>query len=383
MDMTSLRYQFLAREADNADTDRAPVAAPARGNKNYRVLKAVIKTVVREQAPFMLNKLVHRACSHIVYGTSAITVKTGADGMLRQVCVSTRGKLLGKLDYFVAAHEAGTRRGGHPPSSYLHDLIADKDLDERHKLRIVRQLIAQLPGDAVFGFAISPDARDFGVLKKAFGGAGFQILERATFNYVPPADGDLDDLIASMKSSRIRTALRAARQNLEVIEIPPEDLVRFNTANLEAAGKENYCSPPIDLALLTEAVNRNPPQARIIAARRRTLAPNHSQSSAIESAIAITWGTDGFCKLHRITYRRDAHRDATKRLILEAAAKAAELNKILDTDSATNGGKILYHRFGFTERTSHEFVRYPLRVLIGRGGGRVSRSGPSQRAALM
>jgi hypothetical protein len=282
--------------------------------------------------------------------------------MLRQIRVTKRGKLLGTLDYFAASDEVGAQRGGHPASSYLHDLIADKGLNEARKLRVVRQLIAQLPGNVSFGLAAAPHASDIEMLKKAFGGAGFKIWRQETFVYSPPTDGS--DLIASMKGTRIKSMLRAAQRDLDVIEISPAELVRFYASNLELTGRHNYCSPAIDVALLTDCLGRNPPQARVIAARLKPTEEN-PDPTRIEAAVALTWGEDRLCKLLRVTYHPDAHQHGTKLLILEGAATAARYGKQLDTDAATAGGKELYRRFGsFTEHTRHEFVRYPMRRYV-------------------
>ncbi|MBD9373612.1 hypothetical protein IB238_13375 [Rhizobium sp. ARZ01] len=320
------------------------------------------RRVLREQVQFALNKLVYSGISHIVHGTTAVTIDTGANGMLRQVRVMRHGTVVGALEYFAAADESGMRRGGHAPSSYLHRLVADKSADEKQKLRIVRQLIAQLPGNVMFGLIAGPHAKDIGILKRAFGGAGFRTWPQTTFGYSPPTDGD--DLIASMKGSRVRTMLRAAKRDLDVIEISPVEFVRFFVNNLEMAGERNYCSPALDQALLANAVSRNPPQARLIAARRKATAKDPHPNS-IEAAVALTWGGDGLVKLFRITYDPRGHQHGTKLLILEGCATAARNGMELDTDAATEGGAELYRRFGsFTAHTRHEFVRYSMRWYI-------------------
>ncbi|HBG17880.1 MAG TPA: hypothetical protein DDY32_00970 [Desulfobulbaceae bacterium] len=322
----------------------------------------ISKTIIREQAKFFFNKIRHGIFGHITHGTKAVNVDSGGDGVLRQVRILKAGKLLGQLEYFAAVNEEGVLRGGHPASSYLNDLVTDKCLDERQKLRVVCQLIAQLPGNVLFGLTASPFAKDLDVLKKAFGSAGFKIWPQATFIYSPPADGS--DLIASMKGARMRTMLRAANRVLDVIEISPEELVHQYVKNLEAAGKENYCSPAIDLALLKDGVDRDPPQARIIAARLKPT-PDNPYPTRIESAIALTLGDDGLCKLFRITYHQNAYKHATKLLVLEACAIAARYGKVLDTDAASKGGMVFYKLFGsFKESTRYEFVRYPIRFYI-------------------
>lgn len=319
----------------------------------------ISKTIIREQAKFFFNKIRHGCLDHIAHGTKAVNIASGADGVLRQIRILKAGKLLGQLEYFAAVNEEGVLRGGHPASSYLHDLVTDKFLNERQKLRVVCQLIAQLPGNVLFGLTASPHARDLDVLKKAFSSTGFKIWPQATFNYTPPADGS--DFIASMKGARMRTMLRAAKRVLDVIEISPEELVHHYVKNLETAGKDNYCSPAIDLALLKDGVNRDPPQAKIIAARLKPTFDN-PYPSRIESAIALTLGEDGLCKLFRITYHQNAYKHATKLLVLEACAIAARYGKVLDTDAATKGGMNFYKLFGsFRECTRYEFVRYPIR----------------------
>ena len=318
--------------------------------------------VLREQAQFAVNKLIYSRLSHIVHGTTAVTIDAGANGMLRQVRIMRRGTPVGVLEYFAAADETGMRRGEQPPSSYLHCLVADKNANERQKLRIVRQLIAQLPGNVMFGLIAGPHAKDIDILKRAFEGAGFRTWPQTTFIYSPPTDSS--DLIASMKGTRIRTMLRAAKRELDVSEISPAEFVRFFVCNRELAGGRNYCSPALDYALLADAVSRTPPQARLIAARRKATAEDPHPSS-IESAVALTWGGDGLVKLFRITYNPRGHQHGTKLLILEGCATAARNGMELDTDAATEGGRELYRRFGsFTAHTRHEFVRYSMRWYI-------------------
>ncbi|NLS08137.1 tyrosine-type recombinase/integrase [Rhizobium sp. P32RR-XVIII] len=328
------------------------------------------RRVLREQFQFALNKLIYSGFSHIVHGTTVVTIDTGANGMLRQVRVTKHGTLVGALEYFAAVDETGVQRGGHPPSSYLHSLVADPNADERQKLRIVRQLIAQLPGTVRFGLTAGPHAKDIEILKKAFNGAGFRTWPQTTFVYSPPTDGS--DLIASMKGTRIRTMLRAAERDLDVIEISPAEFVSFFVSNLELAGKRNYCSPALDYALLTDAVRRNPPQARLIAARRKATAEG-AHPNSIEAAVALTWGGDGLVKLFRITYNPCGHQHGTKLLILEGGVTAARNGMELDTDAATEGGREFYQRFGsFTAHTRHEFLRYSMRWYIHQTAARVS-----------
>lgn len=334
-----------------------------------RTARAQIR-FIREQLLFPLNKAIYFRLSHVVEGTAAATIKTGANGLLRQIRITRCGKVIGELEYFAGVDENGMRRGGHPPCSYMHDLIVDQAATERQKLRIVRELIAQLPGNALLGLTAGPHAHDLAILRRAFAGAGFRTWPQTTFIYSPPAGGDL---IASMRGARIRTALRAARRELDVIDISPAEFVRFFTRNLERAGKQNFCSPAIDLALLSEGVQRDPPQARLLAARRKATEEN-PHPSRIESAIALAWGDDGLVKLHRITYPLRGHPHATKLLILEGCATAARYGKELDTDAATEGGKELYRRFGsFTPHMRHEFVRYPLRWYIQRAFPAIAR----------
>lgn len=314
--------------------------------------------VLREQLRFALNKLIHSALSHILYGTAPVIREIGADGILREIQIVRRGTVVGALEYFAAKDERGTWRGGHAPCSYLHRVITDNSASDRQKLRITRQLIAQLPGNVLFGLTAGPHAEDIEILKRAFQGAGFRTWQQTTFVYSPPNDSG--DLIASMKGARLRTALRAARRDLDVIEISPTQFIRYFVDNLQRAGKRNYCSPSLDHALLSDAVNRQPPQARIVAARRKGVEEN-TLESRLESAIALTWGGDGLVKLFRVTYDPCGHPHGTKLLILEGAETAACQGMHLDTDAATEGGKTLYQRFGsFRAHTRHEFVRYPL-----------------------
>ncbi|WDR01291.1 hypothetical protein PSQ19_10575 [Devosia algicola] len=327
--------------------------------------------VVREQCRFALNKAIYSRFNPIVQGTTAITLNAGPNGILRQIRITKQGTLIGMLEYYAAVDEAGARRGGHPPSSYLHNLVVSKSATEAQKLRIVRQLIAQLPGNVTFGLTAGPHAKDIDILKRAFAGAGFRRWAQTTYVYSPPTDGS--DLVASMKGKRIKSMLRAAKRDLDVIEISPTEFVRFFVRNLEAAGKHNHCSPAIDHALLTNAITRNPPQARLIAARRKPTAEN-PHPKRFESAIALTWGNDGLVKLFRITYGRNAHQHGTKLLILEGGATAARLGKKLDTDAGTEGGGELYRRFGsFIAHTRHEFVRYPMRQYIQKSYPRIAR----------
>ncbi len=271
------------------------------------------------------------------------------------------------LQYYAGIDEKGVHRGGNLPWLYTGELYAGAG-----KQAALRHTLARLPGNVSFRFIMNPRIRDIASLKSGFEKSGFVYSNQKTFIYNPPKDGT--DPLAQMKADA-RNKINAAKRDLEIVAMGTEEYFKFYRENLAAAGKDSYFNLNIDCALVKEGVKSSPPQAYIIATRKKP-APDGG-TFPIDAAIVLTGGADGYMKLLRITYRRDgAHKHAVKFLVYEAARRAAGMGLMLDTDCFTPGAEALYSRFGiFTLETRHEFQRKTMATLLCR------LRGPARKAA--
>ena len=281
--------------------------------------------------------------------------------------VSAKTPFLANIDalqFYVGRDEDGVLRGGCPHWAYLQNLC-DPRLSDQEKFKKLCKNLADLPGNVAFAFKASPDLKDSNIVRAAFGKAGFANIQRKTYLFRGNAvDGDP---IAKLKSDA-RNKVNKARRDLETCSMSVDEFFAFYSENLvNYDGKKSHFYLNIDHDMMKKGYNN----LEIIAVRRKT--EEGKEISPIEAAILCGWDADGYYKLMRITYRRDAamnngiepHQHAIKMLVVEAMARATQMNMVLDVDGATPGGGTVYQRFGVFEEVLHdEFKRKTAQTFI-------------------
>jgi hypothetical protein len=265
---------------------------------------------------------------------------------LSEARVATEGATF-RLPYIVTRYGHGIRRGSQYPWLFLDDPA--HGTDARLKATILRKLLAQLPANVSFNFALSPNLSETDLVVQIYKSAGFKILHSETLTYTPPAEHG--DLIDTFSGKSIKGTLRRARRDMEIVEMSPSDFVHFHEMNIESVGKTSHRDFDADRFLLEEGLSQK--KARILAARRKPTAENPGPFP-MDAALACVWdSSNGFYKLWRLTYRvgrsdgaSEPHPDASKFLILAAMEDAAAKKLVLDTDGYTPGLEKLYATFG-------------------------------------
>ena len=250
----------------------------------------------------------------------------------------------GSLPYCMGRDSRKIMCGVQPAWMYLRDF----SLVGTQKFAIIRRLLAQLPGGATFHFSFQIDLPDAALVRRAFAGAGFKIMDFETYAYTPPSGQT--ELIDTLSGKSIKGTLRRARRDLEIVEISVRDYFRFQRANLAASGKKNNRNDNLDQLMVEEAVRRK--CGRILAARRRST-DAHPGPHPLDAASICLWEQSaGLLQLWRLTYREHSysslmpHVDASKLLILAAMQDAADRKMTLDTDGYTKGIAKTYALFG-------------------------------------
>lgn len=269
---------------------------------------------------------------------------------------------VGSLQYYVGRDEQGILRGGNPHWRYLQDVCTPFQSDEQKYKNLCREL-AQLPGNVAFAFKASPDLRDAHIVRAAFLKAGFTNIPRKT--YLFDGTADREDPIKKIKSDA-RTKVNSARRDLELTTMSVDEFFAFYNENLQIDGKKSHFFLNIDHDMIRKGKN-----IEIIAVRKK--AADDGTTYPIEAAMLCGWDDDGFYKLMRITYRRDAehnagnapHKHAIKMLAVETMKRASEKGMLLDVDGATPGGVTVYQRFGVFQEVLHdEYKRKTVQTLF-------------------
>lgn len=329
------------------NTDQAAQAKKSGVNFFGKRFVALIANSFVGEVKFRLNKLAYSASTQKIASGDAQTLA------------------IGKLDLFAGRDENGRLRGGDLPWKYMQG-VTDGVITDREKREQLARTLAQLPSNMSFTFKADPKLRDQEIVRAAFARAGFVNEGRTTLIYTGEPGSDAID---RMKSDA-RTKIRKGRKELEFTEMNVDDFFDHYRANL--GDRKSHFFLNIDQQLLRKAVTSNPPQAEIIAVRRKDDTSNDPR--AIEAAAIISTGADGYCKLLRLSFRRVAendglpppHQQALKVLVVEAMNRAASRGLPLDVDGFTPGGSTVYERFGVFEKVEQDqFARTTASVAVG------------------
>ncbi len=262
------------------------------------------------------------------------------DEDIREFTVRQEGVVVGRLPFVVVTDRIGNRLGFPPIWSRLGGPMVSQELDRQEKRAVLSRLLAQLPRSISFKFVCSASGGDVDLIRQAFLAEGFDHRVETTYVQLPQDPGILGRL-----NAKHRGHIRRADRDLEVVQIGADPFIEFYQANLKAAGKDSYASMKNARDLIAIGQDRETPQVRAYAARRK------SPGAPLDAAIACAWDDERYY-LWMTTRRRAAgndpiatrpHGDAIKLLVLAATEHAQSLNLIFDVDGAiTEGAKNLY-----------------------------------------
>jgi hypothetical protein len=240
----------------------------------------------------------------------------------------TNGVVIGSLTYIVQHNALGIPSGSGPHLSRVSGPIVSTHLSDEEKAVVLGRLIAKLPNIS-FAFSISEHASSATLVREAFKLAGFKCFEQLNYSQPPECAGN-------NLGKKVRSHIRQARNKLDVIDIDPDNFINFYRHNLDSANSKSYFPLEVARDLISRCINRDSPQARIIAASRKTPEPSCEQAT-LDAAICIVWDKER-CYYWLSTHRKESHPDAIKLLIVTAMKHASTLGLTFDADGANTPG---------------------------------------------
>jgi len=278
------------------------------------------------------SKGINQSCLPVFQQSWWVGIARGV-ARYREAQVIEDGVIVGSLPYIVERRKnrLGIPWGVSPHWSHLGGPVVSQALSNQGKANVLRQLIEQLPRKTSFSFICSPHTNDAGLIRQAFINAGFEHSKEITYSQTPESVGIMVRL-----NSKHRTHIKSAEKNLEVMEIGTAKFINFYEANLKAAGLKSYYPLSVASELIARGREGDPPQVRVIAARKR------KEGSPYDAAIACAWDKERYY-FWMSTRRRPSdgdkpHPDAIKLLIVKATHHAMSLGLTFDADGATTQG---------------------------------------------
>ena len=261
--------------------------------------------------------------------------------LLNEVKVVEGKTVVGSLPYVVKRNKSGIKYGAFSDWTHISGPVVSQNLSEKQKAEIIHQLLAQLPRNVSLTFVCRRTSRDAELIGRAFKAAGFSHSIQTTYSQPRSAQSALSRI-----SRKHAKHIMSADRRLDVIDIDADRFIRFYETNLKEAGKASYSHLDIAHDLIAEGCKRNPPQVRVIAARKRSEKTTDgsldasSKEDILDSAIACVWDNERYY-LWMITRRRDddpagkPHPDAGKLLAVKAMEHARSLGLIFDADGGS------------------------------------------------
>jgi hypothetical protein len=252
--------------------------------------------------------------------------------------------VVGRLPYVVQRNKAGFKCGGLFHWTQMGGPVISQDLSGEAKAEVLHKLLAQLPRNVSMCFVFEPASADAELIREAFKAAGFERSTQITYSLPPNAESIINRL-----NRKHAKHIRSADRRLEVVDISADRFCKFYEANLRETGKVSYSPLGIAHDLIAAGGERNPPQVRAIAARKRLGREEegspvvNSEEDILDAAIACAWDNERYY-LWRLTRRRHAgpsgkpHPDAVKLLIVKAMEHAKSLELIFDAGGVGSAG---------------------------------------------
>jgi hypothetical protein len=257
--------------------------------------------------------------------------------------------VVGRLPYVVQRNKAGFKCAGLFNWTHMGGPVISQNLSEEAKAKVLHQLLAQLPRNVSLHFVFGPASAHAEPIREAFKAAGFERSAVITYSLPPNAESIINRL-----SRKHAKHIISADRRLDVIDITADRFIKFYEANLQEAGKVSNSPLSIAHDLIAAGGERNPPQVRAIAARKRprreeqgSLGAN-SEEDILDAAIACAWDNERYY-LWRLTRRRDTslggkpHPDAVKLLVVKAMEHARRLGLIFDSEGVGSAGSSQFY----------------------------------------
>lgn len=258
---------------------------------------------------------------------------------------------IGPLQFFTGLSEHAGRRGGEMPWHYMQGLC-DNQITRKDKRAELMGTLAQLPRNVSFTFKATPDMRDPGIVREAFEKAGFTHNIRPTMIYRGKEGEDPIDRLERPMGKYVRSA----RRELEIVPMTPDEFYDYYKKNLNT--KFSHFHLNIERTLMQSAAAGSTPDIKIIAARRK------DEPHLVDAALIHSTGSDGYCRLLRLSFRKAAeddtakpHQHAAKMLIVEAMTRANNRGLPVDTDGFTEGGRTTFMRYGVFDEVERSVFR--------------------------
>jgi hypothetical protein len=256
----------------------------------------------------------------------------------REARVVRDGETLGYLAYTMKKSRLGIPSWKPPDWSRVNEPIVHQKLSSAGKSAVLAQLMGQLPRNISFEFVCGPSAKDLDLITLAAIAAGFTQREETIFWQSPAASNEVMQRV----SKRYRQSINKAGEQLQFVDLSPNQFVRLYEANLRAAGRKAYADGRVAEALITAGLQRADRQACILAVRKKSADPS---DDFIDAAIACVWDQQRYyywmttcSRFSSNTPALKAHTHAVKFLVVTAIQDAGRRGLIFDSDGGHTEG---------------------------------------------
>lgn len=142
--------------------------------------------------------------------------------------------------------------------------VISQALSGEAKAEVLHRLLAQISSNVSMSLVFRPDSADAELIREAFKAAGFERSMVITYSLPPNAESIINRL-----SRKHAKHIISADRRLDVIDISADRFIKFYEANIKDAGKVSNSPLGVAHDLIAAGGERNPPQVRAIAARKR------------------------------------------------------------------------------------------------------------------
>ncbi len=282
--------------------------------------------------------------------------------------VKHSGQILGRLSYVTRRSRLGFPFGEVPHWTHLGGPWISRSLSSSEKQDVLKKLASRLSRRVSFDLICHPYEKDAALIANVFETAGFTVAVQKTFSQMP----DEIDVMTRINVEQRKNIVRAEKK-LEIVSLDVNTFVDYYGRNLIARGLVCYSPLAIARELIAAGLQRTPPQAEILAARRKSPCCE-DPACALDAAIACVWDKERY--YYFMSTRRTGctanpeckpNADAVKLLIVHAMQHARDMGLTFDADGVTtDGAETLYRRILRIPELEH-------RLLLKRPGTHYSR----------
>ncbi len=246
----------------------------------------------------------------------------------KQVEIYENGKVVGRLPYFLR-QRWGMKYSLMPPMThFLGPAVVEGEGSPStrflRRLRIIRELIAQLPEASLYQYKCHRDITD----AIAFQQEKFLTGVQFTYEIIPQPEEELWKNLRTEKRKKIRQAQKL--HTITQIDDPLEFL-RFYDSNFQEKGIQNVCNERLCSKLIEACFTRK--RGHIYAAR--------NQKGELAAAVFCIWdATTSFYFM--CTRTGNSHSGVISLLAWEALKDAARQGLIFDFDGLNTSNAVLF-----------------------------------------